>query len=474
MRKLFCVVAIVLVVALLSGCGIRRKKYETPIVSDSLQPDKTLFDKAVNDIERSRYEVARLTLQTLINTYPDSEYLARAKLAIGDAFYREGGTASLVQAEAEYKDFITFFPTMPEAAEAQLKVSMIHYQQMEKASRDTTHALRAEDEFRQLLLQFPDSPFKEEAQQRLREVQEVLGEHEFGVGEQYYIKGNPRAAIPRLKEVVDNYPNYSKADEALYMVAQMYEKGGKEFRPYAAAYYSRIISDYPLSKHADEAREKLGDWKMPIPEAKPEAIARMKYDLEHRQERGFWGKTWGVFSKRPDVSTASKAGQPVLLPPPRTAGEVLQPTAVPGAMGLGVTVVPSGETPGGAAGATAPAPPPQKPPENDPGGAASAAQPAGAATQAAGDTKQPDQAAADKSSAKKDQAKKDQAKKDKAKEDQAKKDQAKKDKAKEDQAKKDRAKEDQAKKDQAKKDKNNKDAKDATKDNGKGKDNPAN
>ncbi len=81
---------------------------------------------------------ARLDLQTLLNTYPDSEYQMRAKLAIGDTWYKEGGTAALTQAESEFKDFITFFPNQPEAAEAQMKVADIYYIQMEKPDRDYT------------------------------------------------------------------------------------------------------------------------------------------------------------------------------------------------------------------------------------------------------------------------------------------------------------------------------------------------
>ena len=37
----------------------------------------------------------------------------RAKLAVGDSWFKEGGSAALTQAEAEYKDFITFFPKLP-------------------------------------------------------------------------------------------------------------------------------------------------------------------------------------------------------------------------------------------------------------------------------------------------------------------------------------------------------------------------
>ena len=116
---------------------------------------------------------------------------------------------------------------MPEASEAQLKVAMIHYQQMEKPDRDRTHALRAEEEFREVLLQFPNSPFREEAEQRLREVQEVIAESDFRVSRHYFIKGNPRATISRLKELTDNYPNYSRGDRALWMMGESWEMGEK-------------------------------------------------------------------------------------------------------------------------------------------------------------------------------------------------------------------------------------------------------
>ena len=324
---------LLLSVALLTGLTGCRKKYETPIVGDSQQPDKILFDRSVNDLEKSRYEVARLTLQTLLNTYPDSEYLAKAKLAIADAWYRQGGTSALAQAEAEYRDFITFFPTMPEASEAQLKVAMIHYQQMERPDRDRLHALRAEEEFRQVLLQFPNSPFREEAEQRLREVQEVIAESEFQVSRHYFIKGNPRATISRLQDLTDTYPNYSGGDRALWMLGESWEMGGENFQSKAAVAYSKIISDYPLSELVSAAKDKLVDWGLPIPDPEPEAYARMKYDLEHRETKGFWGKAKHLLRKRPDVSMASKAGKPVLFPKKPETGQAGIRAAKPGSAG---------------------------------------------------------------------------------------------------------------------------------------------
>src|ERR1035441_4611543 len=60
---------------------------------NSKQPDKELFDKAMIALKKGRFDVARLDLQTMLNTYPDSEYRMRAKLAVGDTWFKEGGTA---------------------------------------------------------------------------------------------------------------------------------------------------------------------------------------------------------------------------------------------------------------------------------------------------------------------------------------------------------------------------------------------
>ena len=123
----------------------------------SRQPDKELFDKARVAMQKGKFDVARLDLQTLLNTYPESEYQMRAKLMVGDSWFKEGGTAALTQAEAEYKDFITFFPNQPEAAEAQMKVADIYYMQMEKPDRDPKNAQQAEQEYRIMIQQWPES-----------------------------------------------------------------------------------------------------------------------------------------------------------------------------------------------------------------------------------------------------------------------------------------------------------------------------
>jgi outer membrane protein assembly factor BamD len=322
---------VVLLLGLLSSCGFRRK-YENPITADTQQPDKILFDKAIRDIEKGRFEIARLTLQTLINTYESSEFLAKAKLAVADSWYREGGSNGMAQAEAEYKDFILFYPTMEESAEAQKKVCQIHYKQMEKPDRDPTHALRAEEECRQLLVQFPNSQFAPEAQQMMRNIQEVLAEKEYRVGSFYHTKGSFPAAANRLEGVTDHYPLYSRSDEALWRLADAYSRMGPRFHEQSAEAYAKLVREYPLSPWVDDARQRLVAMEREVPEADPVAIARMKYDLANQDPPGMMDKFWGMFKKSPSTSMAAKTGEPV-MEPYRPQLPVTVPAAGAGATG---------------------------------------------------------------------------------------------------------------------------------------------
>ena len=331
------VVTLLVCLALVFAAGCRRKKYENPIGKDTEQPDKVLFDKAIKDIERGRYEVARLTLNTLMNTYDTSEYLAKAKLAIADSWFREGGSNGMAQAEAEYKDFILFYPTMEEAAESQEKICMIHYKQMEKPDRDNNHALRAEDECRQLLVQFPNSKFAPRVAQMLRNIQEAMAEGEYRVGAFYHKKGSFPAASNRLQNMVDHFPLYSGADEALWELGDSYTKMGARFRDKAGAAYAKIVRDYPLSPRVEDATKVLKQMELPVPEADPVAVARMKYEQENRVKQGMMARATGMLKRGPDSSKAAKSGAPAMASLRPTI-----PASVPipaGAAGGGVTDV---------------------------------------------------------------------------------------------------------------------------------------
>ncbi len=345
MRRNSIVVLLVMLLLLTVACT--NKKSVNPLANvGSKQPDKVLFDRAMDAMKHNRFDVARMTLQTLINTYPDSEFIARAKLAVADSWYAEGGTTAMQQAEIEYKDFRTFFPNMPEAAEAQLKVANIHYQEMEKADRDFTHAMRAEEEYRSLIQEYPDSKLVPQAKQRLREVQEVLAQREYNIGRFYYLRLAYPAAIARLKTLVDRYPLFSGADEALYLLGQSYEgeievirknpranevtKGKmiENLTKEASEAYGRIIKRYPAMDRALDAKARLEALHQPVPRPTRAALELNKKEVASRQQAGIMSSMMLNFEKHPDVAKASHVGEPTMVDAaPVTATDVVKSVA---------------------------------------------------------------------------------------------------------------------------------------------------
>jgi outer membrane protein assembly factor BamD len=337
-------------VALAFALGCTNKKSTNPLQNvGSKQPDKVLFDRSMDAMKHNHFDVARMTLQTLINTYPDSEYIARSKLAVADSWYAEGGTTALQQAEIEYKDFKTFFPNMPEAAEAQLKVADIHYQEMEKPDRDFTHAERAEEEYRALIQEYPDSKLVPKAKQRLREVQEVLAQREFNIGQFYYLRAAYPAAIARLKTLIDRYPLYSGADQALFMLGKSYEgeinlirgnthtdevsksRAIEVVTKAAAEAYSRIITRYPAMDRAVDAKARLEALKQPVPRPTRRMLEQNQREEASRREAGLMAKSLGNFERGPDVSRAAHVGDPTLVDPePATASTFVSGIAAGG------------------------------------------------------------------------------------------------------------------------------------------------
>jgi outer membrane protein assembly factor BamD len=318
----------------------KKKNYDlsaNPLAGvNSKQPDKELYDKAMLALKKGRFDVARLDLQTMLNTYPESEYRMRAKLAVGDSWFKEGGSAALTQAEAEYKDFITFFPDAPEAAEAQMKVADIYYQQMEKPDRDYNNAQRAEQEYRNMINQFPDSTLVPRAKQKLRETQEVLAERETSIGLYYESRDNFNAAIARLQTVTDTYPLYSKSDQVLLGIGDAYageahsveiagnipgavkERLRSIYQDKAAAAYAKVVTRYPMAPHVEDARDRLVAMNRPVPEPTQDAIAENDAEERSRQPIHFTDKTLGMIKHGPTVVEAVHVGDPTLEDPKRT------------------------------------------------------------------------------------------------------------------------------------------------------------
>lgn len=249
-------------------------EYEELIGNVTPGRDRELFIVATREVRKSNYDVGRLLFQTIISTYPDSPYLPMAKLAVADSFYLEGGSSSLIQAGANYQDWLTFFPTHPLADRVLLKIAESEMRQIGLPDRDISRAKKAEQRLRGLIQQYPKTVLLPEAQVRLKEVQDNLGLHDLIVGNYYYKqsvdykKGGLKGAQNRYLEILDRYPGFSFMDEVLYKIAVTYQI--EEETDQAAKYYQQIVRDYPNSDYFEKSKEQLELIGAKIPEPNPE------------------------------------------------------------------------------------------------------------------------------------------------------------------------------------------------------------
>jgi outer membrane protein assembly factor BamD len=318
------------------------KKIDPLVGKDAQLPDKQLYDKAMAQQKSGHFDVARLDLQTLLNTYPDSQYQMRAKLAVADSWYHEGGSAALTQAEQEYGDFITFFPNAPEAAEAQMRIGDIYLKQMDVPDRDYTKSTKAEDAYRTMLKQYPDAPkvLLDQARQKLREVQEVLATRELQLAVFYSTHNNWPATIARYQTVIDTYPQFSHMDDALIGLGDSYAEESQmvrqqrlpegvraallqEFDGKAADAYRKVVIYHYAAPHVEDAKERLTAMNLPIPRPTPQQVAaseelegsRAQYNLRKRVEL--------LFLHTPDTVPAARVGDPTLEDPNPTVAPTI-------------------------------------------------------------------------------------------------------------------------------------------------------
>jgi outer membrane protein assembly factor BamD len=278
MRFLYKSAFLLLAVLILSSCGQKSAGLQESAVA----PDKALFETGMRFFEKSYFVKARLSFQTLINTYPESDYTSLAFYQIADSYYEEGGTENLLQAESQYRDFIIYYPHDDKADDAQMKIAAINVRLMKPSDRDPTYARKAEAELKKFLQDFPDSELAPTAREFLREVQENRARGVQDVASFYFSRKSWPASESRYREVLDNYPDFSELDDTIYNLAVSLERLGRIEE--AAIYYARLAEEYPFSAFFAKARDRLVLLEREIPEVNEELAAR---NLANRRTDSF-------------------------------------------------------------------------------------------------------------------------------------------------------------------------------------------
>lgn len=262
MTTMLRLTAVIALAALLGGCATGAAK-KPP--TGTPEPDKFLFDRGTENLNKRRWIVAREYFRQLVDSYPQSPYRADAKLGIGDTYIGEKSPESFVLAINEFREFLNFYPTHKRAYYAQFKLAMAHFYQMKDPMRDQTETRDAIRELQTYVTKYADQPLVDEARQHLREAKDRLAAWHVGVAEHYYrIKWYP-GAIGRLTPLLKEDPDYTNRDKAYFLLAESLEKVKRPAE--ALPYYERLVKEFEQSEYLELAKKRIADLKATLPAA---------------------------------------------------------------------------------------------------------------------------------------------------------------------------------------------------------------
>jgi len=250
----------VLVLLAFAACG-RGPRHMRPRVDPEFlnQTKEQLFEKAETLYAARKWARARTYYSHVYENYPNDPLGRRSLLRVADTFYNQGDPVNLVEAQYKYRDFINRFPGSENADYAMLQIAMVSYKQMEKPDRDQQKTREALEKFNDMVRAYPNSPLKDEAEARRQEVLDRLARHEHIIARFYMKRGSWIAATQRLNYLIDSYPNFAARDAVFFDLGQTLARLGRNGE--ARLYFERVITEFPQSTYAEQARRRLTEIK---------------------------------------------------------------------------------------------------------------------------------------------------------------------------------------------------------------------
>ncbi|CAG69620.1 MULTISPECIES: outer membrane protein assembly factor BamD [Acinetobacter] len=236
------------VAAAMVGCSSNPKK---EVVDTGPQSSEQIyFQKAEKALDRGQYTEAAKSLEAIDTYYPTGQYAAQAQL---DLLYVKFQQKEYETVVSQADRFIRLNPQHPNidyvyyirgVANMELNYdSLMRYTSLQQSHRDTSYMKLAYQNFVDLIRRFPSSPYSVDAAQRMKFIGQELAESEMNVA-RFNIKRKAWvAAIDRAQWVVEHFPQTPQTPEALATLAYAYNELGDQAT--SQQYVNLLKLNYP-------------------------------------------------------------------------------------------------------------------------------------------------------------------------------------------------------------------------------------
>jgi len=251
--KMYGLAAVMVVILLLVFVNCKSKK-NVALTPEQRGTAKEIYDKAKARIKR-KPEKARLLFKEIMHLYPDSPYARRAKVGIADSYFRQKDATSLIMAANEYQEYVNLYPNSPDAVYAKMQVGMCYHKQMRKAGRDQDNTHKAIQALEAMVRMYPDTKEAKDARKKIAKARQNLATHYYLIGISNYRLRAYRGAIARFKQVIDNYPDFTKNDRLYYYTGKAYY--ARRDYDSAISFFQRVIGSFPKSKYLKKSQKMI-------------------------------------------------------------------------------------------------------------------------------------------------------------------------------------------------------------------------
>ena len=214
--------------ALLQGCGSTKPVDETA----GWSPNR-LYSEAIDERNAGNFERAVTLFERLEGRAAGTPLAQQAQLDKAYTHYKGDEPA---KAQAAIDRFMRLHPASPALDYALYLKGLVNFNdnlgifgtmsRQNLAERDQQASRDSYQSFKQLVDQFPDSKYSTEARVRMDYIVNALAENEIHVARYYYRRGAYVAAANRAQQAIQDYPQTPHGEEALYIMAQSYDKLG--------------------------------------------------------------------------------------------------------------------------------------------------------------------------------------------------------------------------------------------------------